>query len=238
LLLGIVGIVCAAIKKVLAPLLFLLLTPLFYLWSVHSSESTPIYVPQLWPFSYYNTRYGIAAIPLAAFAVGAIVLALPAGLRRFAFLLPLLSAAIWILRPSPPNWICWKESQVNSVARRAWTSATADFLRTDYRTGQGILTPTASGDLAGIFCRARISLAETLHQGNGPAWLAATSRPDLFHPELCVLAQQGDVVSFAVNRPVNSPYRIIHEVQVPGAPPIEIYWRSAKLTRNPASDER
>ncbi len=225
LLLGIVGAVCAALKKVFSPLLFLLLTPIFYIWSIHSSD-TPIHVPQLWPFSYYNTRYGIAVIPLAAFAAGAIVLALPAELRRLAFLLPLVSAAIWLARPSPDNWICWKESQVNSVSRRAWTTAAAAFLRAHYRNGQGILVPTASGDLIGIFCAARIPLANDLHLGNGPAWFAATSRPDLYHPELWVLAEHGDAVSSAISRSVHAPYRLIHEIQVKEPPVIEIFRRT------------
>jgi hypothetical protein len=231
-LLGCVGVACAAIKKVLTPLLFLLLTPVFYVWNIHSG-ATPIHVPQLWPFTYYNTRYGIAVVPLAAFAAGAIVLALSAGLRRYAFVLPLLSAAIWIVRPSPQNWICWKESQVNSVSRRAWTSASLDFFHARYQTGQGILTPASSGDLAGIFCRARIPLAETLHQGNGPAWVAATSRPDLFHPALWAVAQQGDSVATAINRNVNSPYRIMRQVQVPGAPAVQIYRREIETPLKP-----
>jgi hypothetical protein len=206
---------------------------MFYVWSIHSSGATPIHVPLLWPFTYYNTRYGIAVVPLAAFAAGTIVFALPAGLRRYAFVLPLLSAAIWIVRPSPQNWICWKESQVNSVSRRAWTSASVDFFRARYQTGQGILTPASSGDLAGIFCRTRIPLAETLHQGNGPAWVAATSRPDLFHPALWAVAQQGDVVATAINRSVNSPYRITHKIQVSGAPAVEIYRRDIETSPKP-----
>ncbi len=236
-LLGAVGVVCAAIKKVLTPLLFLLLTPIFYVWSIHSSGATPIHVPQLWPFTYYNTRYGIAVVPLAAFAAGAIVLALSAKLRRYALVLPLLSAAVWIVRPSPQNWICWKESQVNSFSRRAWTSASVDFLRARYDAGQGILTATPSGDLAAIFCSARIHLAETLHQGNGPAWVAATSRPDLFHPALWALAQQGDYVAIAINRSVNLPYQIVHQVQVPGAPAVEIYRWDIKPSPKPPDDE-
>jgi hypothetical protein len=228
-LLGCLGIACAGLKKVITPLLFLLLTPTFYVWSIHSSGATPIHVPQLWPFTYYNTRYGIAVVPLAAFAAGAIVLAVPPELRRFAFVLPLLSVAIWIIRPSPENWICWKESQVNSVARRAWTAASADFLRANYHGQQGILAPF--GDLTGIFCRARIPLIETLHEGNGPAWFAATSRPDLFHPELWVIAQRGDFASAAMNHATDAPYQAIHKIQVPGAPTIEIYRRSTARDR-------
>jgi hypothetical protein len=236
LLLGSVGLGCAAAKKVITPLLFLLLSPIFYVWSIHSSGATPIHVPQLWPFTYYNTRYGIAAVPLASFAAGAIVLALPPGFRRFAFVLPLLSIAIWIVRPSPENWICWKESQVNSVARRAWTIASADFMNANYHRGEGILTRFS--DLTGIFCRARIPLAETLHEGNGPAWFAATSRPDLFHPQYWAIAQQGDSVSGAISRTANAPYRVSREVKVKDAPVTEIYKRDPEAAHIPGERER
>jgi Dolichyl-phosphate-mannose-protein mannosyltransferase len=235
LLLGCIGAGCAAFKKVITPLFFLLLTPVFYVWSIHSSGATPIHVPQLWPFTYYNTRYGIAVVPLAAFAAGAIVLALPVRLRRFAFLLPLLSIAIWILRPSSETWICWKESQVNSIARRAWTNATADFVGANYHRGG---TLARFSDLTGIFCRAGIPLAETLHEGNGPAWFAATSRPDLYHPEAWVIAQQGDFVSTAISRTGDTVYRVSDRVAVKDAPPIEIYRRTSGTSRTAGEKEQ
>lgn len=232
LLLGFIGAGCAAVKKVSAPLSFLLLTPVFYIWSIHSSGATPIHVPHLWPFTYYNTRYGIAVVPLAAFAAGAIVLALPVRLRRFAFALPLLSVAIWILRPSPEHWICWKESQVNSIARRAWTAATAEFLRANYHAGDGMLARFS--DLTGVFCRAKIALSETLHEGNGPSWLAATSRPDLYHPELWVIAQKDDFVSVAISTSVNAPYGLANKIAVRDAPLIEIYRRTNEKSHTPS----
>lgn len=236
LLLGCAGAACAAAKKVTTPLLFLLVTPVFYVWSIHSSGATPIHVPQLWPFTYYNTRYGIAAVPLAAFAAGAIVLVVPTRWRRFAFVLPLLSTAIWVIRPSPENWICWKESQVNSTARRAWTKAGADFYRANYHHDEGTLARFS--DLTGIFCRARIPLAETLHEGNGPAWFAATSRPDLFHPQLWAIAQQGDFVSAAINRTADPVYRINNKIAVKDAPLVGIYRRTNQTSRTPDEKER
>ena len=46
-----------------------LLPPIFYVWSMHSG-GTPIYVPGFGSASYYNTRYGLAALPLLAIAGG------------------------------------------------------------------------------------------------------------------------------------------------------------------------
>ncbi len=225
-LLGMLGAICAARKKVIAPVLFLLLTPFFYIWSIHSSGATPIHLPPLTPYSYYNTRYGIAVVALAAFAAGAIVLALPERWKKLAFVLPLVSIAPWIINASPENWICWKESQVNSVSRRAWTEAGAKLLRASYHSGEGILTFSGSGDVAGIFAQARIPLSETLHIGNGPAWLAATSRPDLVHREAWAIAQAGDPVSDAIQQSRAAPYRVSDEIQVKDAPTLQIYRRN------------
>ncbi len=224
ILIGIAGIICAAAKKTLAPMLFLLLTPVFYIWSIHSS-GTPIFLPQLQSRGYYNSRYGIAVVALAAFAAGAVVLGLPARWKKFALVLPLFSVAPWLLPPSQENWICWKESQVNSVSRRAWTKAGVDFLRDHYRPGEGILTPSASGDIAGIFCRAGIPLRETINMGNGPAWLANTCRPDLIHQALWTVAQAGDPVAKALGANRSLVYGVTEGIQVKGAPELEIYRR-------------
>ena len=198
LIIGVLGAWFAYRYHTLQPVLFLSLTPLFYIWSIHSSGGTPIHIPTLWPFTYYNSRYGIAFVPLCAFAAGAIVLGLPQRWRKLSFLVPLLAVVPWLLHPSRQNWICWKESQVNSVDRRAWTAAAARFLAAHYQPGQGILTST--GDVTGIYCQARIRLSETLNIGNGPLWFLATTRPDLFHPSAWLVMQDGDALSQALSR--------------------------------------
>ena len=69
---GMAGAVAAIWRRAWWPLIFLALVPAFYVWSMHSG-GTPIFVPTLWPNSFYNTRYAIAMLLLAAFAAGAIV---------------------------------------------------------------------------------------------------------------------------------------------------------------------
>jgi hypothetical protein len=197
--LGAAGAICAVLKRVFLPLLFLLLIPVFYIWSIHSS-GLPIHVPGLWPHSYYNTRYGIAVVFLAAFAAGAVVLLFRQRLRACAWLLPVIAIFPWLAHPSAENVICWKESQVNSDSRRAWTAAAANYFRQHYVPGEGIFTTSGTGDIAGIFCRARIPLSEVLHEGNGPAWLAAKTRPDLLHRQLWAVTQRGDLLSRALQR--------------------------------------
>ncbi len=121
LVLGIIGAACAFPTKARVPVLFLLLTPAFYVLSMYRSGGSPIYVPELWPFSYYNTRYGIAMVAFAAFAAGGVVIRLPGAWRKAALALPVLSILPWVLRPDINRVVCWKESEVNSRTRRAWT---------------------------------------------------------------------------------------------------------------------
>ncbi len=223
LLLGVAGLISAFLRGVYRPILFPLLTPAFYIWSIHSSKN-PIFVPQLPPHGYYNTRYGIAVVGCAAFASGALVSMLLPKWRRLAYLMPLIAVLPWLLKPSKENWICWKESEVNSVSRRAWTDGGSDFVRANYRPGQGILTPSASGDVAGIFCRARIPLRETINIGNGPYWMANSARPDLIHRQLWVVHQAGDPLSRTLANP-GSPYSLSKSIAVHDAPVLEILER-------------
>ncbi len=224
LLLALAGVYFAYKRRKLGPLLFLLLIPLFYVWSIHSSK-LPIHVPVLWPFSYYNTRYGTALIPFCAFAAGAIALTLPARGRKFILIIPLLAASPWLLHPSHENWICWKESEVNSVDRRAWTERAARFLTDHYQTGEGILSST--GDVTGVYCRARIHLSETINIGNGPLWFAATRRPDLFHPNAWAIMQKGDLLFRSLAAaPGPKPYSKILTISTTKySPDLQIYTR-------------
>jgi hypothetical protein len=213
-------------RRALLPLALLLPGPVFYLWSLHSS-GTPIFVPYLWPNSWYNTRYGLAAFPLLVFAASALVMAIPERWRAFAAVVTVfLAAAPWLAYPRPDAWICWKEAQVNSEARRTWTQETAEFLRENYTPHSGILT--SFGDLAGVFPRAGIALRETLHEGNDPFWTAALARPDLFLWEEWVLAIGGGRVSsaMATSGRWGVHYPLVRSITVKGGPVSEIYRRS------------
>jgi len=199
-------------------LLLLSLPPAFYVWSMHSS-STPIFVPTLPPFSWYNTRYAIAVVPLAAFAAGAVIKLLP--LRHqvgAALVLALGTTAAWAL--SGPASICWKESEVNSEARRAWTTQAAEFLVREYRPGSGVVFPF--GDLTGVLRQAGIPLSESLHEGNQAAFDGAIARPDLLLHEEWGVAFSGDAVDAALQR---ARYTLRKQIMVKGAPIVDIYHR-------------
>jgi hypothetical protein len=223
-----VGVLGAAWRRTVWPVVLLALPPVFYVLSMQSS-GTPIFLPHLWPNSYYNTRYGLSALPLLAFLGAALVALVPPRFRDWAAAVAVvIGVAPWAAYPRPESWICWKESQVNSVARRAWTAETASVLKRVYRPGDGMFT--SSGDLMGIYRQSGIPLHETLNDGNNPAFLATLARPDLHLREEWAIAIAGDSVATAMLRlRRNGPnYEMVRTITVKGAPPIEIYRRSRK----------
>jgi hypothetical protein len=213
---GLAGALFAA-RRNWRPLLLLALGPVFYVWSLHSS-GTPIYVPMLWPNSYYNSRYGLAALPLLAFG-GALL----ARGRRSALVVVAMALAPWLLNPGPDAWLCWKESQVNSVARRDWSGRAAEALAREYRGG-GIWA--SFSDLTGILRRAGIPVRESLHEGVHPEWEAAMAAPHLFVREEWAITRRGDAVWKAMQqaRARGLRYRRVTIVESAGEPAVEL-WR-------------
>jgi hypothetical protein len=225
---GTLGIAAALVRKAFWPLVLLLLPGVFYLWNIHSGAS-PIHVPNLWPFSYYNTRYGLALLPLAAFASAALVTLAPARARAWAAAVVVIAASVpWLLHPAPESWITWKESQVNSSARREWTRRAAEFLAANYHPGDGVFT--SFSDITGIYRALGLPLRETLTWDNNPQWLATSKRPDLFLWEGWAVCMGGDPVQTAINRALRQGphYELADRIVVKDAPVLEIYRRALR----------
>jgi hypothetical protein len=225
---GAAGVLAAIARKTFWPLLFLAIPGAFYVWNIHSGAS-PIHVPDLWYGAYYNTRYGLAVLPVAAFAAAALVTWVPQGARPWAALALIAAAtAPWLLHPTPERWITWKESQVNSADRREWTRQAADFLSTRYRRGDGVFT--SFSDLTGIYRTMGLPLHETLTWDNNPQWLVTTRRPDLFLWDQWAVCLAGDPVQTAIYRTRRSGpfYELVDTIRVKDAPAVEIYRRSSR----------
>jgi hypothetical protein len=219
------GVLAALYRRAFWPVVLLALPGVFYVWSMHSS-GTPIFLPTLPPFSYYNSRYGLAVLPLLALAAAGLVSVAPRPLRGVLALLAILAAIVpWIAHPQPANWVTWEESRVNSVARREWTRQTADYLRSRYLRGSGILT--GFGDLTGVYRTLAIPLKDTFTPDNGLPFEAAVSRPELFLHEPWVVTMGGTAAQTAVNRAarLGIVYSLEKSIVVKDAPVIEIYRR-------------
>jgi hypothetical protein len=223
-LLALAGVAAALYRRAFWALLLLALPGAFIIWSMHSSGGSPIFVPTLKPFSYYNTRYAMTAMPLFALASAAIVTILPVRARPWcAAFLVLAAIAPWLPHPAPGNWVTWEESRVNSEARRAWTRQAAEYLKTRYVRGSGILTEV--GDITGIYRQAGIPLRETFGVDNGLPFNATVLRPELFlHQEWIVTEGGGDAQTAAMRASLRGrPYRLEESIVVKDAPVIEIY---------------
>lgn len=233
-ILGLAGIGAAVWKRAWWPALLLTMPPVFYLMGMHSTGN-PIFVPTLYPFSWYNTRYALAALPLIAMCAGAWVGLIPSRWGWYApwcagLIVASIPAIAWARHPES---ICWKESEVNSVARRQWTAQAAAFLKEHYHSGDGIIFPF--GDMTGVLREAGIPLRETLHDGNGAAFAVALERPDLFLESRWALAFSGDRIATAILRgDKRGPhYELVATIVVKGAPVVEIYHRDRSPLRPP-----
>lgn len=224
ILIGAVGAAAALVRRAWWPLVFFALGPVFYAWSIHGSGAT-IFVPTLHPHTYYNTRYGMIALPMAAFAAAAIPSILPLGNRKFIVaVLVAIGVSPWVFYPRMDGWVVWKESEVNSISRRAWTEQAAAYLKPQYEMGTGIVAHF--GDQTAILQTAGIPIKQSVHDGNELYFQSIQKRPDLFLWQEWVIAISGDSLSSAMaNYAMKLPrYRRVKMVEVKDAQPIEI-WR-------------
>lgn len=221
---GLAGCAAALLQRAWWAVLLTALPPAFYVASMHGS-GTPIFVPELWPHSYYNTRYGLALLPLLALGLAAWIAMAPAKWRGVAAVVFVAAAVVpWMAYPHAEGWVCWKESKVNSESRRAWTQEAAQFFRERYRRRDGVFF--SFGDLTAVMQQAGIPLRETLHDSSEPLWHAALARPDLFARERWALAIAGDAVADALHRNrVPGIWEKVHTIVTPGSSPVEIYRR-------------
>lgn len=225
IVLGGLGVVASLVKRTFWPLLLLGLAPIFYILSLYSS-GTPIFLPDLWPYAHYNTRYAVVVLPLAAFAAAALVALVPRRARAWAAIAVVLAGASnWLIQRQPDDWVCWKEAQVNAAGRRAAFEKAAAFLRANYRPGSGLIL--TFGDLADVARRAGIPYRDVLHEDNTVFWYAAAARPDLLLREPWAVTSSGDRIATAIVRASRRGprYDCVRMIAEKNAPVIEIHKR-------------
>ena len=121
-------------RRAIAWTLLLWLPVPFYAWSV-AYGSVPIFFPAWWPFTWYNTRYGLELLPALALGLGFAVQFVADSLRRITapssrFVLPNLALAFLfalaglnvfaLLRAGP---IVYVESTKNAQARKPYDNS-------------------------------------------------------------------------------------------------------------------
>jgi len=221
-----VGLVLARLRKgVLGPQwsLFFLLIPIpFYALSV-AYGGVPIFIPQWWPFTHYNARYGLQLLPAFAVALALMVdLAIRARWERrlrgaliLAVLLLVIASYVSVWGAQPITLV---EAEVNMRTRNQLEKEVGNWLEH--------LPPNASllmylGDHVGVMQRAGIPLSHTINEGNHRTWRQPTDPEGLWERALAdptkyadyILAFEGDPVWQAVH---GLHLRELVEIQVTG----------------------
>lgn len=194
-------------RRASAWILLLWLPVPFYAWSV-AYGSVPIFFPAWWPFTWYNTRYGLEMLPALALGLGFAAQRIADLLRRiplprFPSLLPGLASALFLvlaginalllLRAGP---IVYVESTKNAAARQPYDNAIPSAL-----TGLLELYPHApvlmdTSMYPEIVAFTGIPLRETINESDLEIFRSALAAPAA-HAAI-VLAFDGDEVDRAV----------------------------------------
>jgi len=183
-------------RRLELPTLLLWIPLPFYIYSV-AYGSVPIFIPQLWPHSFYNARYGMEMLP--ALALFGAVSAERLQVRGKSFspliarlLFPVcLSLAILnsvVMMYQVP--LVLKEGMVNATTRVAFEAALARELRT-FAPGSPILMSTS--DHIGALQQAGVPLRRVLSEGDYDSWKATLAAPA--EKAAYVVAIAGDPVS-------------------------------------------
>jgi hypothetical protein len=236
ILLAVAGVLISAFHlRRFAPLLLLWIPLPFYAYSI-AYGSVPIFVPEWWPFSYYNVRYGLELLPaIAAFAAlvpwaisrlqrRSLTIAATAAIFIAMFLAYSSSARCFSLRSQDRNWgrkwmipICYREAWANSRSRLLLESQVAQALAPIPKDST-ILMYTS--DYVGAIQQAGIHFDHIISESTFIAWDSARSAP--FAGADYVVAIDSDPVAEAVRlNPRNlTKVAIIHTM---GKPDVTIY---------------
>ena len=218
------------LRRRLWPLLLVAIPLPFYTLSV-AYGNVPIYLPQWWPFSYYNVRFGVELIP--AFAV-LVAVTIDCGLDRarqnwgkgailagFLALVAASYAGVWRAQP-----ICYREASTNSSTRIAFEKQLAATL---IRLPQDSDMLMYLGQHVGALQLARIHLGRVINEGNHRPWKKPIDAEGLWERALAdparyvdyVIAIDEDPVAEKVQHRDLSSLVLIH---TSGLPPATIYW--------------
>ena len=193
----------------------------FYAISI-AYGGVPIFVPQWWPFSYYNVRYGIELLPaLAVFFAAAICFVLefrwPRWLKSAAVTAGIGVVAASYLTAWAEVSISLREAQVNSRTRAVLEAALADRL---VRLPQAGAILMYTGDHGGALQRAGIPLRRTINESNYRLWPEALANPA--GSVAYVVAGDNDPVAAAVAAHP-SGLRLLAAIHTPEQPMVRIY---------------
>ncbi len=230
LLFALLGSLLVAIRRSRSSALLLLWAPVpFYMFSV-AYGGVPIFVPDWWPHSFYNIRYGVQLLPVMAVFVALVAdhltgMARTAAVRGAVVVVAVgfivsSYAVVWRVHP-----VSFREAWVNSRTRLQLESELAERLK-QLPADSGFLMYL--GDHVGALQRAGIPLRRSIDEGNHRVWKQPIDPDGLWERALAdpgryadfVVASEGDSVWQAVHAR-NLP--VIARVEVGGQRPVTIF---------------
>jgi Dolichyl-phosphate-mannose-protein mannosyltransferase len=167
----------------------------FYVFCVAWS-SVPIYLPEWWPFSYYNVRYGLQLLPAVAVfvALGYEFLSkfVPARVVAAATVVMVVVsyASVWMRTP-----VCLREAEANGKARMQFDQQLAAELQKFPASSTLTLMMDCSSH-PGAVQMAGIPFRRVLRESNPPYWEVGLTQPARSADYVVAIA--GDDVARAV----------------------------------------
>ena len=157
----------------------LLLVPLpFYLHGL-AYAAVPLYVPTLFPHTYYNLRLGVEMLPGVALLASFVLSPSLSGRRRSVLLVVLLAAVLGqgvrLASRGAGELAVAKEGVVNTPCRSQKQQAVIRFLRETY-DGQTLLM--AAGRWPCVMPTLGIPFRNTLSEANQEYWIRMRSEPE------------------------------------------------------------
>lgn len=219
-----------------AGLLLLALLPFYIQAMAHSA--VPLYVPTLFPNTYYNLRYGIEMLPGVAILISYLVpppsapVSIAAkGAPRYgsaapavalAVVLILLGQAISLVAHGPRELGIVKEGLLNTPCRSQTQQAIIGFLRAHY-DGETILV--AEGKYPCVMPELGIHYRRTISESNRPQWRSLRFGADRLAG--WIIRGQGDLVDEMMRAYPRafSRFQVVERYRFPGENPAEIYRR-------------
>lgn len=219
-----------------AGLLLLALLPFYIQAMAHSA--VPLYVPTLFPNTYYNLRYGIEMLPGVAILISYLVPPPSApvssavkGAPRYgsaapavalAVVLILLGQAISLVAHGPRELGIVKEGLLNTPCRSQTQQAIIGFLRAHY-DGETILV--AEGKYPCVMPELGIHYRRTISESNRPQWRSLRFGADRLAG--WIIRGQGDLVDEMMRAYPRafSRFEVVERYRFPGENPAEIYRR-------------
>src|SRR5437773_7280420 len=189
-----------------------------------------IFLPEWWPFSYYNVRYGLEMLPAFAvfialamhFMVGLLQNSTGKSLLRIAVFIFVVGSYWSVWRAQP---VCYREAWINSRSRIA--------LETELAARLKILPATSTvlmylGDHVGAVQQAGIPLRRVINEGNHRTWRQPADSEGLWEQALSSPAQYADFVITTEGDPISTSVQTksliqIAQIHVPGQPTTTIY---------------